>query len=89
MKKLTTCALTRLITSCLGAYASTGNVVKDGAKRDIPYELRGELGVDMPLTKPIGFTTKGEIRLQAIRHQAWDSSLKALGYARNQSHEFV
>jgi LEA14-like dessication related protein len=42
-------------------------IVKDGAKRDIPYELRGELGVDIPLTKPVSFATTGEIRLQAIR----------------------
>lgn len=42
-------------------------IVRDGVKNEIPYELNGELGVDIPLTKPVSFATKGEIRLQAPR----------------------
>ena len=41
-------------------------IVRDGVKKDIPYELSGELGVDIPLTKPVSFATTGQIRLQAI-----------------------
>ena len=43
-------------------------IVRDGVKKDIPYELSGELGIDIPLTKPVSFATTGEIRLQTIRH---------------------
>ncbi|MDH3265356.1 MAG: LEA type 2 family protein [Gammaproteobacteria bacterium] len=42
-------------------------IVSDGVKRSIPYALKGELGVDIPLTKPVSFATTGEIRLQAPR----------------------
>lgn len=41
------------------------HVVGEGANRDIPYELKGRLGVDIPFAKPLTFETKGEIRLQA------------------------
>jgi len=39
--------------------------VRDAARRDIPYELEGELGVDMPLAKPVAFKSAGQIRLGA------------------------
>lgn len=40
-------------------------IVRDGATRDIPYELKGKLGVDIPFVKPLTFKRKGEIRLSA------------------------
>lgn len=40
-------------------------VVHDGATRDIPYRLKGEVGVDIPFTKPLRFESSGEIRLFA------------------------
>ena len=39
--------------------------VHDAATRDIPYSLKGEIGVDIPFAKPITFETDGEIRLLA------------------------
>lgn len=43
------------------------HIVRDGARQNIPYELNGELGIDIPLTRPVSFATAGEIRLQALR----------------------
>lgn len=40
-------------------------IIRDGVMRDIPYELQGELGIDIPFAKPIAFETSGEIRLYA------------------------
>ena len=40
-------------------------VVHDGVTRDIPYSLKGELGVDIPAVPPLKFETEGEIRLFA------------------------
>ena len=45
-------------------------IVRDSLKRDIPYELQGQLGLDIPLTDPIRFSSSGEIRLQAASRQA-------------------
>ena len=45
-------------------------IVKDSLKRDIPYELTGQLGLDIPLTDPVRFSSSGEIRLQAVSRQA-------------------
>lgn len=39
--------------------------VHDAVTRDIPYSLRGELGIDIPLAKPLAFSSDGEIRLYA------------------------
>jgi LEA14-like dessication related protein len=39
------------------------SIVRDGARRDIPYEIEGELGVDIPYTPPVSFSSNGEIRL--------------------------
>jgi LEA14-like dessication related protein len=39
------------------------SIVRDGARRDIPYEIEGELGVDIPYTTPVSFSSSGEIRL--------------------------
>ncbi len=40
-------------------------IVKDGAHRDIPYDLEGELSVDVPFAPPVPFETSGTIRLFA------------------------
>lgn len=40
-------------------------IVRDAARRNIPYSLYGELGIDIPYTKPISFESDGLIRLQA------------------------
>lgn len=40
-------------------------VVHDGVTQDIPYQLKGEIGVDIPYTKPLAFKSSGEIRLFA------------------------
>lgn len=42
-------------------------VVRDGQKRDIAYELKGELGVDIPLVKPMNFKSSGAVRFLAKR----------------------
>jgi len=40
-------------------------IVRNGVMRDIPYELSGKLGLDIPFTEPLSFSSSGEIRLQA------------------------
>ncbi len=40
-------------------------IVRHAARRDIPYELKGTLGIDIPLLKPVEFESSGEIRLTA------------------------
>lgn len=40
-------------------------VIRDGVRGDIPYELAGELVIDLPLVKPVSFRSTGEIHLQA------------------------
>jgi LEA14-like dessication related protein len=42
-------------------------IVRDGEKRDVAYELKGELGVDIPLVKPMNFESSGAIRFLAKR----------------------
>ena len=39
------------------------SIVRDGVSREIPYELEGELGIDIPLTPPVSFGTDGSIRI--------------------------
>jgi len=43
-------------------------IVRDASRRDIPYSLEGQLGIDIPYTKPVKFENVGLIRLQAARH---------------------
>lgn len=43
------------------------NVVRQGAHRDIPYELTGEFEVDVPFVEPVPFSNSGTIRLFAGR----------------------
>lgn len=38
-------------------------IVRTGVYRDIPYELQGSLGVDLPFVKPVQFVASGNIRL--------------------------
>ena len=45
-------------------------LVRDSLKRDIPYELSGKLGLDIPLTEPVRFQSSGAIRMQAVSRQA-------------------
>lgn len=40
-------------------------IVRDGVMRDIPYELTGTLGIDIPFVEPLEFASEGEIRLHA------------------------
>lgn len=46
------------------------HIVRDSLRRDIPYELQGQLGLDIPLVDPVRFSSSGEIRLQAVSRQA-------------------
>jgi len=39
------------------------HIIRDGARRDITYELSGKLGVDIPFTEPARFKSSGEIRM--------------------------
>lgn len=39
------------------------SIVRDGTRREVPYQLDGQLGVDIPLTPAVAYRTKGTIRL--------------------------
>ena len=39
-------------------------IVRKGVRRDIPYALEGQLGVDIPYSGPLRFETDGLIRIQ-------------------------
>ena len=39
------------------------SIVREGARSEIPYELKGELGVDIPFTPPVSYRTDGAIQL--------------------------
>jgi LEA14-like dessication related protein len=41
------------------------SVVRDGARHSIPYEVAGELGVDIPFIRPLSFKSNGSIRLRS------------------------
>jgi LEA14-like dessication related protein len=45
-------------------------VLRDGVRGDISYALKGKLAIDMPLVKPVGFKSTGEIRLQTSNSRA-------------------
>ena len=40
-------------------------IVREGVYREIPYELKGELDLDIPLTQPIPFRASGHIQTHA------------------------
>ena len=48
-------------------------IIHDSAKRDIPYTLRGQFGLDIPLMEPVRFETSGAIRMQSVSRQALKS----------------
>ena len=43
-------------------------IVRDGTRAEIPYELKGELSVDIPFTPPISYRTNGAIQLRSDAH---------------------
>lgn len=40
-------------------------IVRDAARRDVPYALSGEFGIDLPYVRPVRFENDGVIRLTA------------------------
>lgn len=40
-------------------------IVRDGTRRDVSYQLEGQLGIDIPMTPPVAFRTEGRIRLDS------------------------
>jgi LEA14-like dessication related protein len=44
------------------------SIVREGARRDVPYELEGELGIDIPLAPAVRYGTRGHIRLHSGRY---------------------
>lgn len=45
-------------------------IVKDSLEREIPYELKGEFGLDIPATTPLRFRSSGAVRFDEISRQA-------------------
>ncbi len=43
------------------------SIARNGARRDIPYKLKGQLGIDIPFTKPVRFESVGQVRPR-VRH---------------------
>ena len=41
------------------------SIMRDGTRREIPYQLEGQLGIDIPLTPPVTYRTEGLIRLDS------------------------
>lgn len=41
------------------------SIVRNGARGEVPYELDGQLGIDIPLTPPVTYSTSGTIRLNS------------------------
>jgi len=41
------------------------SIVREGVRRDIPYELEGELGIDIPMTPAVSYSSNGSIRLDS------------------------
>lgn len=41
------------------------SIVRDGARTEVPYDLEGQLGIDIPLTPPVAYRTSGAIRLNS------------------------
>ena len=42
------------------------SLVRDSARRDIPYSIEGRIGLDIPATRPLGFEQSGQIRMSAL-----------------------
>lgn len=45
-------------------------IVREAVRRPIPYDLKGEFGLDIPLTDPVSFRTSGLVQLQEISRRA-------------------
>jgi LEA14-like dessication related protein len=45
-------------------------VIRDSVKRDIPYTLSGQFGLDIPFAPAVRFDTSGAIRMQSVGLQA-------------------
>ena len=43
------------------------SVVRDATRQDIPYQLEGQLGIDIPMTRPVIYQSRGSIRLDSSR----------------------
>ena len=41
------------------------SIVREGTRAEIPYELKGELGVDIPLSPRVSYRTQGAIQLHS------------------------
>lgn len=41
------------------------SIVREGVRREVPYELQGELGIDIPLTPPVRYRSEGAIQLNS------------------------
>ena len=41
------------------------SIVREGVRREVPYELEGELAIDIPLTPPVRYRSAGAIRLNS------------------------
>ena len=41
------------------------SIVRDGVRREIPWELDGELGLDIPLAPPVTYSNSGLIQLNS------------------------
>ena len=44
------------------------SIVRDSVRAEIPYELDGQLGIDLPLTPPVAYRTRGTIRLNSAAY---------------------
>lgn len=47
----------------LKSASSLGSMLKGGIHQPIPYELMGSLAIDIPMVKPVPFSTRGVINL--------------------------
>ena len=48
------------------------HIVHDGVRRDIPYKLKGHLGVDIPFVKPVPFSSSGVINMTQTASDEFD-----------------
>ena len=39
------------------------SIVRDGVRRDIPYQLEGRLALDLPMAPVVSYRTEGAVRL--------------------------
>ena len=44
------------------------SVIRDSTRNEIPYELEGQLSIDIPFTPPVNYRTSGAIRLSSDAH---------------------